>query len=493
MIPRMIAEKPRISKTLHAIDRTALERRLVKESFYDFFLRFWPVVSPEVLVDNWHIKFICDEYQKMAERVFLRKPKEYDLVLNVPPGSTKSTITSVMFPAWCWCRQPSFRSINACYALDLALFLAKQCRIVMQSEKYQKLFPEVEITSEAEGIMMTSQNGQRIAAAVGGRVLGLHAHWITCDDLLNPKDALTEVGLAAARHFQEHTIPHRVVNKAVTPIALIMQRLAKEDPTDYMLKLAQKEGSVPVRHICLPATLEGADDVVRPRGLRSRYIDGLLDPLRFPRPVLLTEKARSPMGYAGQFLQIPIPEEGNQFDVTKISILPTAPTHFKKRVIRGWDKAATKNGGDYTAGVKMGQALDGTFWILDVEHGQWDSTEREARMKMVAVRDTRKVRIVIEQEGGSSGKDSMLATTRNLAGFAVKHRTMGRHTGGKVWRADPLAGQVNAGNVRMVKAPWNEGLLEELKYFPNWKHDDRVDASSLAFNELVGKVRAGAL
>lgn len=481
------------AKFLKSIDKTVLERELCTSSFYDFFLRFWPVVSPEVLIDNWHIRVICDEYQKMAERVFLRQPKEYDLVLNVPPGSTKSTITSVMFPAWCWARQPSFRIINACYALDLALFLAKQCRLVVQSEKYQSLFPHVQLTSEAEGIMMTSANGQRIAAAVGGRVLGLHAHWVALDDVLNPKEALTEVGLASARHFLEHTIPHRVVSKTVTPISLVMQRLAKDDPTEYMLKLGEKEGAVPVRHVCLPATLEGAEDYVRPRSFRSRYVDGLLDPVRLPKRVLLTEKVRSPMGYAGQYLQQPSPAEGNQFHPDMIQILPTAPVHFKKRPVRAWDKAATKNGGDYTAGVKMAQALDGSFWILDVKHGQWDTSEREERIKATAVQDGKKTKIVIEQEPGSGGKDSSLATVRNLAGFAVKRKTVGRHSGNKVWRADPLAGQVNAGNVRMVKADWNAGLLEEMKYFPHWKHDDRVDSASEAFNELTGRVRAGGL
>ena len=63
-----------------------------------------------------------------------------------------------------------------------------------------------------------------------------------------------------------------------------------------------------------------------------------------------------------------------------------------------------------------------------------------------------------------------------------------RATGDKQVRADPLAAQVEAGNVRIVRSPWNRAYTEELAAFPMGKHDDRVDASAGAFNKLAATV-----
>jgi predicted phage terminase large subunit-like protein len=72
---------------------------------------------------------------------------------------------------------------------------------------------------------------------------------------------------------------------------------------------------------------------------------------------------------------------------------------------------------------------------------------------------------------------------RTLKGFAVDGRPA---SGSKMVRADSFASQVNAGNVRMLKAPWNKRYLAQLASFPRGAHDDDVDSSSGAFNELTG-------
>src|ERR1700743_507208 len=80
---------------------------ICKESFYEFVKEFWPVIVDAKFRPNWHIKYLCQELQKEAELVFLGEPKSHDLVINVPPGSSKSTICSQAFPAWVWTRMPS--------------------------------------------------------------------------------------------------------------------------------------------------------------------------------------------------------------------------------------------------------------------------------------------------------------------------------------------------------------------------------------------------
>src|SRR4051812_4108312 len=106
---------------MQVINERKLRRAILKKSFYEFFKFFWPTIVAEDLVLNWHIQYLCQELQLVAERVFTGQPKLYDLVINISPGSSKSTIISQVFPAWCWTRMPSLRYIGGSYSYDLAM------------------------------------------------------------------------------------------------------------------------------------------------------------------------------------------------------------------------------------------------------------------------------------------------------------------------------------------------------------------------------------
>ena len=88
----------------------------------------------------------------------------------------------------------------------------------------------------------------------------------------------------------------------------------------------------------------------------------------------------------------------------------------------------------------------------------------------------------IEQEPGSGGKDSASISVRNLAGFDVQARPV---SGDKETRFRPFAAQAEAGNVYMVAGEWNAAYLDEICSFPFGKHDDQVDGTGGAFNELA--------
>ena len=92
------------------------------------------------------------------------------------------------------------------------------------------------------------------------------------------------------------------------------------------------------------------------------------------------------------------------------------------------------------------------------------------------------VRIGVEQEPGSGGKESAQNTVANLSGFSV---FLDSPKGDKVVRADPFAVQVNNENVSMLRGAWNHEYLNELRFFPNSKYKDQVDATSGAFASLV--------
>jgi len=469
------------------MSKERLEASLCKDSFYDFVQSFWDVTIPEKPVWNWHIPFLCDELQAVAELVFAGEDKEYDLIINVPPGSTKSTLCSIMFPAWVWTRMPSARSICGSHTASLALDLSRRCRNIVTSEKYRTLFPDVELADDqsAKGYYVTKANGGRMSTMVGGAITGFHAHFIIVDDPLDPKRAASEADLKAANDWMRETLPTRKVDKALTPTILIMQRLHQDDCTGERIERANKDR---VKHICLPAT---ESEHISPPELQENYTEGLLDPVRLSQKVLeQAEEDLGDYGYAAQFDQSPIPRGGGDFKVERIQMERSAPRHFLRRV-RYWDKAGTRGGGAHTAGVLMGKDRHGFYWILDVQRGQWDAFVREQHIKQCAEIDGEVVEVYVEQEPGSGGKESAENTIRNLAGFRVY---ADRPTGDKATRAEPFAVQVNGENVRMIVGEWNAKYLEELRYWPNSKYKDQVDASSGAFAKLAKpKRRVGAM
>ena len=460
-----------------------LEASICRDSFFQFLQRFWETIIAEEPIWNWHIEYLCNELQVMAERVFLRQPKEYDLIINVSPGSTKSTIVSVMFPVWVWTREQTIRTICASYAGPLSLDLGTKSRAVIWSDKFKDLFPEIRLLEENKSLLSTPMGGQRIATSVGGSITGKHGHFLLIDDPLDPMEALSQAKLHACLTWMDQTLMSRKIDKEVTPLILVMQRLNQNDPTGHYL--AKKKG-VRVKHICLPATLSKN---VKPRKVRKFYKNGLFDPLRSSQVTLDEAKIElGEYGFAGQYMQNPIPKGGALFKVGRI-ILDTPPPRFTN-IIRYWDKAGTRAGMGakaYTVGAKLGYVLNRTvkrIWILDIVRGQWEAEEREQVIKQTAEVDGKSVFIGLEQEPGSGGLESADATIKNLMGFNVYKE---RPIGDKVLRADPFAVQLNNGNVSMVKAEWNLALLEEFRFFPNSTTKDQVDACSAAFSFLVKK------
>ena len=161
------------------------------------------------------------------------------------------------------------------------------------------------------------------------------------------------------------------------------------------------------------------------------------------------------------------------------------------RTVRYWDKAGTAGGtGARTAGVKMSLMKNGKIVIHDSVKGRWGSDERERIIRATAEADGKEVTQIIEQEGGSGGKESAHGTLRNLVGF---HCVLDRPTGDKAFRADPFSVQVNVGQVILIRGDWIPDFKQEYALFPLGTYKDQVDAGSGAFNALIGRKEARVL
>ena len=176
---------------------------------------------------------------------------------------------------------------------------------------------------------------------------------------------------------------------------------------------------------------------------------------------------------------------GSHFRREWFELVEAAPTRAKR--IRAWDFAATEakpgTDPDWTAGCRMSRSGD-TYYIEDMARFRATAGAVEARVRQTAELDGQEVGIWLEQEPGSSGKMAAAAFVRLLSGFAARSQTA---TGSKIVRANPLAAQAEAGNVKLVNGPWVGPFLTELEHFPGEGHDDQVDAASLAFDKLTSR------
>jgi len=467
-------------------------------TLFEFIEVFFNEVSDDPYKPNWHIQLLCDELTAMAERVSRREPKLHDLIINIPPGTTKTLICSVMFPAWCWTQWPWMKFITGSYSSDLALESADKTRDIMKSDKFKKLYPNIGIKEDKDtksnyriAVKHFDKNGRlasvtvaggRYSTSVGGTITGFHGHINIWDDPINPKQAASETLLNTANLWVDSSASTRKADKEVSVTIMVMQRLHENDPTGHLLAKEDKS----IRHICLPGEIREYRQFVQPKSAIKFYKDDLLDPVRLSWKALDELKADlGQFGYAGQIGQNPVPPGGGMFKVDNFQIIQQMPgNNHIVSTIRYWDKAATANGGAFTCGIKIARLTNFKTIIVDVVRGQFAVEKREKIIRDTAESDGRNVEVYIEQEPGSGGKESVEATIRRLVGFIAKADLP---HGDKVYRADPFSIQVNEGNVMLLQGLWNKQFIEEFKGFPFGRFKDQVDASAAGFNLLSAK------
>ena len=178
-------------------------------------------------------------------------------------------------------------------------------------------------------------------------------------------------------------------------------------------------------------------------------------------------------------------QPGNLFRREWFPVVEELPVQIN-RSVRFWDLAATPmrpgTDPDYTAGVRVDYGVDGLYYVVDVQRMRGTPGEVERLVNQTARMDGISTQIVIEQEPGASGVNTIHHyVTRILPDYTVRGQ---RSTGSKVERAGPVSSQAEVGNVRLYRGPWLSPFLDEVEAFPLGGHDDQVDALSGAFMRL---------
>jgi predicted phage terminase large subunit-like protein len=415
-----------------------------------------------------HHQLICDALTRVFNGQSTR------LIINVPPRYSKTELAVVNFMAWALGKVPDAEFIHTSYSGRLASNNAWQCRELVACEPFRQIFPETRLRqdSKAKDEWRTTQGGIVYATGAGGTITGYGAGKhrpgfggaILIDDPHKADEARSDTIRQGVIEWFQNTLESRR-NSPTTPIILIMQRLHEKDLAGWLLDGGNGEKW---DHVILPAMLDE---------------ETALWPEKHPITELKRMRNAAPYTFAGQYMQAPAPPEGNIIKPDQIEVVDAVPdgTTF----VRAWDLAATIDGGDWTVGLKLGMTPTGRPLIADIVRLQGSPDQVQAAIVNAAKRDGNSVRVKLPQDPGQAGKAQVAYLTRMLTGYPV---TSGPVTGDKITRAEPVAAQINVGNVQMLRAPWNDAFIAEGRLFPNGLHDDQIDALADAFDASSNNV-----
>jgi predicted phage terminase large subunit-like protein len=453
---------------LNQNDALEAERILCARSFAYFVKRAWPHIIPDRLVWNWHMDAVCEHMQALAKGEI----PSNRLLINIPPGTSKSTLVGVMYSAWLWgpFGQPWHRYIGAAHEQGLAVRDNRITRELIQSEWYQRLWPIYLKGDQNEKLYFENEKrGFRQACAVAS-MTGRRGHTIGLDDPLSPEKAHSDAARDTALRVLSETIPTRLNDPATSAIVIVMQRLHERDPSGFVLS----EG-LGYEHLLIPMEFEPARRVHTCIGWTDpRETDGeLLFPDRFPQSIIdRDKKALGEYAWAGQMQQRPAPLGGGIFKDEWWRYY-TEPPQLEYRMLYAdtAQKTGTKN--DYSVIQCWGKSRDGQAVLLDQARGKWEAPELlvQSRAFWAKHRHGSVPLRAFKVEDKVSGTGLIQTLKREGIPMIAIQRDRD-----KITRAYDAAPMIESGNVLLPRdAPWLSDLLAEASAFPNGAHDDQLD------------------
>jgi predicted phage terminase large subunit-like protein len=440
--------------------------------FWVFVLRVFAELTGEMLDDNFHIQLLCAEIDRVRTSSSVR------LAIALPPRSLKSIIVSIALPAWLLGHDPATEIVCVSYGQELSDKLAADCRRIMLSPWYRRLFPATHLDRQAVSHLATTRGGKRYATSVGGALTGMGADVIIVDDPMKADEALSDADRNRANEWARHTLFTRLNNKAKDRIVIVQQRLHEDDMIGHVVPLAKFE--------LLAFSAIAQDDehhIIRtPFGplYHARKAGEALHPSREPLDVL--DKQRTLLGsefFAAQYLQSPTPPGGGLVKTSWFVRYDLADKPAFRRIVQSWDCASKPSQlSDYCVCTTWGVTRKKEIFLLHVFRQRLEYPELKRKVRQLA-EDHRAGVVVIED--AASG----IQLVQELRREGFSRITPVKPKGDKIMRMTAQTAMIEAGRVFIPRdAPWLADFLHELAMFPKGKHDDQVDSTAQALAHI---------
>ncbi|HBY4775034.1 TPA: terminase [Klebsiella pneumoniae] len=370
------------------------------KSFLNFTRIWFELIQGDRLLVNWHHRLMASKIDDLlAGRLVPR-----NLIINIPPGGTKTEFFSIHFPAYVNAlvqekRLKRFRNLNISFADTLVKRNSRRTRDIIASREYQEFWPCSFGVNQAEEWEIKDERGRSIGQTVSrssnGQITGGRGGYygpefsgmVMLDDYNKPVDMLSESRRKSANTLLVNTIRSRRGDKSKehpTPFVSIQQRLHTDDATGFMLSGGM---GVPFHHVAIPAMID------------EKYIQSLDEPWRslcwetvkdtdsvvvggvrywsyWPQMedvndlLQLWEKDR--YTFLSQYQQNPMALTGGIIDTSWFRTYTTLPKLTHRAVYVDTNSGKVEDWLDYTVFTLVGMGVDGNLYIIDVVRGRWD-------------------------------------------------------------------------------------------------------------------------
>lgn len=444
--------------------------------YFAFFMReTFRVINPGIeFKKNWHVDLIGHYLQAVSEGKIKR------LIINIPPRSMKSTITSICWPAWIIGNDPSKRIICASYSQHLSDKLSLDSRHLVKSWLYSKIFPNVKMVRDQnkKNKYMFSDRGFRFATSVGGTTTGEGGDILILDDPHNALDVISKKRREKSIQWFQQSFLSRLDDKKNGAIVLVMQRLHQEDLTGFLLKTQPKEWTV----LSIPAICQ-EDTTYEINGLCYDYKKNeLLHQTR--EGVEVIERLKRELGtytFSAQYLQDPLSINSGMIKKSWIEYYKT-PTSIAayETIIQSWD-TAIKSGDEnsYSVCTTWGR-LHGSFYLLDVyrDKAEYPTLKRKV---IELYRQWNPDRVLIEDK--ASGQALLQDLKKEHYQLPLVPIKVNKDKFTRFASVSPL---FEYGRIFINQhALWRLEYEQEILTFPNSKHNDQVDSTSQYLNYIL--------
>ena len=450
---------------------------------------------------NWRYQRLI--YKALA-KIDFKKPRR--LMIFLPPRHGKSELITVRFIAWLLSKRPETKIIIGSYNQKLANKFSRRARRIHFNQTTDLEEPKGGLQKAADE-WETSEGGGVKAVGVGAGVTGFGADLIIVDDPIKGRaDANSENNREKVWEWFNDDLHTRLEPNG--SIILIQTRWHEDDLAGRLLK-QEEEGGEEWEVIRLPALAEewSADTLVRTdvastfgtnsgevqvaeirnladRSVRAPAADPLgrkpgeaLCPARFSREELLKKKAKmGTASFEALYQQNPLPADGGTFKVEWFDkVVDEMPPGLKW--YRGYDLAvSTKTSADYTASFRCALDAAGNLYIADGFRKRIEYPDQR-RYMIERMQEERNTEHGIEDALHGKAIIQDLRRERCIARVAFRGVKV---TADKQTRAAAWAARAEEGKVILVRGPWIPEFLDELARFPRGKHDDQIDAVSIA-------------
>lgn len=343
-----------------------------ERSLYAYFCVAWQLFDSAPLKTNWHIGAIADHVQACY------KGQIRNLLVNVPPGSAKSSLISVAAPTWYWgpYNAPQTKYITASYGTargtDPATRDSIRSRRLIQTDWYQRRWGDrfrLMIDQNQKTAYENDKGGSRLATSIGGVGTGIHYDILQVDDPMKAQDADSSAAIERVNEWWSGTMSTRQRDYETSRKLVIMQRLSEKDLTGFIKEREEENWTV----LNIPMEYEPTKHVSVLGWKDPRKVPGeLMFPERFDRDVVNSlKKQLGPYKYAAQYQQRPAPAEGGKVKRDWLTIVYAPLPHYDI-LIQAWDLSMddTENA-DFTVGEVWGKK-GADRHLLDVVRGRMD-------------------------------------------------------------------------------------------------------------------------